>query len=197
MRDNIKLLTNIAERGGFTLVEIIIIMVITSVMASAALSIADGYIQSEHAIATIKQMKTIAKAENLYYEGNTTPYTCTVNVGGTNYSSPENFHIYTNSFSNLAGGGYLGSTTSDVNYFGQAYSLIPQYSAVAVNSNNFCVRESGIEVMTYIPVSFKGAVNTVSGAFDIGQSGSMEEIGYYSVPEENNPEMDATLKYNW
>jgi hypothetical protein len=133
----------------------------------------------------------------LFYQSNTTPLSCTVSVGGTNYPEDELYHIYTANFSDLINSGTLAKDVSGVNYFGQDFYFRPVYSNIIVNSNNYCVRSAGILVYTYIPIQYAGAVKSVSGAFDLGTSGNMEEVGYYDIPVESNPEMDATLKYNW
>jgi hypothetical protein len=91
----------------------------------------------------------------------------------------------------------LAPEAADVNYFGQNYYLQPAYSNITVNSNNYCVRQAGILVYTFIPLSDAGVIKSVSGAFDIGESGNWEEVGYYAIPKENNPQQDVALKYNW
>ena len=182
---------------GFTLIELIIALVISGILTAIAMPVYSNYIQSQKAIKTVKEMRSIARAENLYYQSNTVPMTCTVTVGGTNYPETENYHIYTSNFSDLTNTGMLGVLSGGVNPFGQDYYLEPVYSNISVNSNNYCVRESGILVYTYIPIQYKGAVSLIAGAFDIGVSGNMEEIGYYAIPQENNSEQDAVLKYNW
>ena len=185
------------KQGGFTLIELIIAIVISGILTAISIPIAYNYIQSQKAIKTVKEMKSIAQAENLYYQSNTVPMTCSVTVSGTNYNETENYHIYTSSFSNLTNMGMLGVLSSGVNPFGQDYYLEPVYSNISVNSNNYCVRESGILVYTYIPIQYKGAVALIAGAFDAGVNGNMEEIAYYAVPAENNSEQDFVLKYNW
>ena len=182
---------------GFTLVELIITIVISLALAAMAIPAAYNYIQSTEAVKTVKEMKAIAQAEELFYQSNTTPLGCTVNVSGTNYNETELYHIYTPNFSDLINAGVLAAASSGENYFGQEYYLQPAYSNISVNSNNYCVRSSGILVYTYIPVEFKGVVSGVSGAFDMSSSGNWEEIGYYAISKENYPEQDAVLKYNW
>lgn len=185
------------NKSGFTLIEILVALVISIILSASTLIVYYNYIQSTEAIKTIKEMKSIADAENLFYESNTTPISCTVTVGGTNYPETELYHIYTSNFSDLINSGDLASDVKDVNYFSQSYYLQPTYSAITVNKNNYCVRESSILVYTYIPVSESDVVKTVPGAFDISVSGNMEEVGYYSITKENDSEQDATLKYNW
>ena len=185
------------KQNGFTLVELIIAIVISGILAAISIPALSNYIELQHAIKTVKEMKSIAQAENLYYENNTVPMSCTVTVSGTNYNETENYHIYTSNFTDLTSNGMLGTLSSDVNYFGQPYTLEPVYYNITVNPNNYCIRESGILVYTYIPVQYKGAVSTIPGAFDMGASGHFEEVGYYATPKENNPEEDTTLKYNW
>ena len=182
---------------GFTLIELIIALVISGILTAISIPIAYNYIQSQKAIKTVKEMRSIARAENLYYQSNTVPMTCTVTVGGTNYPETENYHIYTSNFSDLTNTGMLGVLSGGVNPFGRDYYLEPVYSNISVNSNNYCVRESGILVYTYIPIQYKGAVGLIAGAFDAGVNGNMEEIAYYAVPAENNSEQDFVLKYNW
>jgi prepilin-type N-terminal cleavage/methylation domain-containing protein len=186
------------KQDGFTLIELIIALVISGILTAMSIPIAYNYIQSQKAIKTVREMKSIAQAENLYYQSNTVPMTCSVTVSGTNYNETENYHIYTSSFSNLTNMGMFGVLSSGVNPFGQDYYLEPVYSNISVNSNNYCVRESGILVYTYIPIQYKGAVSLIAGAFDMGANGSnMEEVGYYLTPNENNSEQDFVLKYNW
>ena len=205
MKTDIKPLTNkkdgfkspISGRDGFTLAELVITLAVSAVLAAMALPTAYNYIQSTEAVKTVKEMKAIAQAENLFYESNTQALPCTVTVGGTNYDETELYHIYTANFPDLVNSGSLAAAASDANYFGQDYYLQPAYSGIIINSNNYCVRQAGILVYTFIPLEFKGAVSGISGAFDMGVSGNMEEIGYYAIPAENNPELDATLKYNW
>ena len=194
-KDGLK--SYIGRQGGFTLMELIITLALSAVLAAMTLPSAYNYIQSQEAIKTVSEMKNIASAENLFYSSNTTPLFCTVTVGGTNYNETELYHIYTANFSDLVNSGSLAPDASGVNYFGQSYYLQPAYSGITQNSNNYCVRSAGILVYTLIPIEFKGAVSGVSGAFDMGASGNMEEIGYYAIPKENEPEEDATLKYNW
>ena len=182
---------------GFTLAELIITLAVSAVLAAMAIPAAYNYIRQTEAVKTVKEMKAIAQSENLFYESNTQALPCTVTVGGTNYNETELYHIYTANFSDLVNSGSLAAAAKGTNYFGQDYYLEPAYSSITVNSNNYCVRQAGILVYTFIPLEFKGAVNNISGAFDMGVSGNMEEIGYYAIPEENNPEIDATLKYNW
>ena len=202
MRIGIKPLT-IKNKGsllgveGFTLAELIITIVISLILAAMAIPTAYNYIQFNEAIKTVKEMKAIAQAEELFYQSNTTPIGCTVTVGGTNYNETELYHIYTANFSDLVNSGVLAPSASGENYFGQDYYLEPVYSNISVNSNNYCVRESGILVYTYIPIQYKGAVGLIAGAFDAGVNGNMEEIAYYAVPAENNSEQDFVLKYNW
>ena len=188
---------SLRRRDGFTLIELIITLAVSAVLAAMTLPSAYNYIQSQEAIKTVKEMKAIASAENLFYESNTQQLSCTVTVGGSNYPETELYHIYTANFSDLVNSGSLAQGASGVNYFGQDYYLKPAYSGITQNSNNYCVRQAGILVYTLIPIEFKGAVSGVSGAFDMGASGNMEEIGYYAIPKENNPEEDATFKYNW
>ena len=183
--------------GGFTLIELIITLALSAVLSAMAIPAAYNYIEWSQAVKTVKEMKAIAAAENLFYQSNTTPLGCTITIFETNYNETELYHIYTPNFSDLVNAGALGNTASDINYFGQNYYLQPVYGGITVNLNNYCVRSAGILVYTYIPVQFKGAVSGVSGAFVLGASGNMEEIGYYMIPEENNPERDVTLKYNW
>ncbi len=183
--------------SGFTLAELIITLAVSATLTAMAIPAAYNYIRQAEAVKTIKEMKAIAQAENLFYESNTQPLSCTVTVGGTNYNETELYHIYTANFPDLVNSGSLAAAASDTNYFGQEYYLEPAYSSITVNSNNYCVRQAGILVYTFIPLKFKSAVSGVSGAFDMGVSGNMEEIGYYAIPEENNSEEDATLKYNW
>ena len=187
----------IGRRNGFTLMELVITLAVSLVLTALALPSAYNYIQSQEAIKTVSEMKNIASAENLFYESNTQQLNCTVTVGGSNYPETELYHIYTANFSDLVNSGSLAQGASGVNYFGQNYYLQPAYTSITQNSNNYCVRQAGILVFTLIPIEFKGAVSGVSGAFDIGASGNMEEIGYYAIPQENNPEEDATFKYNW
>jgi hypothetical protein len=156
-----------------------------------------NYIQQTEAVKTITEMKSIADAENLFYESNTQQLSCTVTVGGSNYPETELYHIYTANFSDLINSGSLAPDADDSNYFGRDYYLQPAYSSITVNLNNYCVRQAGVLVYTYIPVQFSGAVKQVSGAFVIGASGNWEEVGYYAIPQEFNPEQDAVLKYNW
>ena len=193
----VGLKSRINGRDGFTLAELIITLAVSAVLAAMAIPAVYNYIQSTEAVKTVKEMKAIAQAENLFYENNTQALQCTVSVGGTNYNETELYHIYTANFADIVNSGSLAAGASDVNYFGQDYYLQPAYSSITVNSNNYCVRSSGILVYTYIPVEFAGAVKQVPGAFDIGTSGNWEEVGYYSIPLENNQELDATLKYNW
>ncbi len=183
--------------SGFTLIELIITLVVSAALTAMAIPSAYNYIRQAEAVKTVKEMKSIAQAENLFYESDTQPLSCTVTVGGTNYNETELYHVYTDNFSDLVNSGSLAIGASDTNYFGQEYYLEPAYSSITVNSNNYCVRQAGILVYTFIPLEFKGAVHTVPGAFDIGISGNMEEIGYYAIPQEDNPEQDAVLKYNW
>ncbi len=202
MRIGIKLLTiknkgSLSRIEGFTLVELIITIVISLVLVAMALPAVSNYIKTTEALKTVKEMRSIAQAENLYYENNTVPMTCTVTVSGTNYNETENYHIYTSNFSDLTANGMLGVLSGDVNAFGQAYYLEPVYSNISANSNNYCVRESGILVYTYIPIQYKGSVGLIPGAFDMGANGNMEEVGYYLTPKENNPEGNFVLKYNW
>ena len=203
MKIGIKPLTNkkaglkIGRRDGFTLVELIITIVVSLVLTAIALPTAYNYIQQTGAVKTVKEMKSIAQAENLYYESNTQSLSCTVTVGGSNYPETESYHIYTANFSDLVNFGSLAPDAGGVNYFGQAYILQPAYSGITVNPNNYCVRQAGILVHTLIPPEFKGAVTQVPGAFDMGVSGNWEEVGYYAIAQENNPEQDAALKYNW
>ncbi len=185
------------KQDGFTLIELLISIIISGIIAAIAMPIVANYINSQKAIKVVKEMRSIAKAENLYYENNSVPMSCTVTVSGTNYNETENYHIYTSNFSDLTSGGMLGVLSEDVNAFGQAYYLEPVYSAISVNSNNYCIRESGILVYTYIPVQYKGSVGLIPGAFDMGVNGNMEEVGYYLTPKENNPEGNFVLKYNW
>lgn len=187
----------IGSSAGFTLLEILIVIAIGLILSAATLPVAYNYIRQSEAIKTVKEMKAIAQAENLFYESNTQALPCTVTVGGTNYNETELYHIYTVNFSDLVNSGSLAAAAKGTNYFGQDYYLEPAYSGITINSNNYCVRQAGILVYTFIPLEFKGAVSGVSGAFDMGVSGNMEEIGYYAIPEENNPGQDAVLKYNW
>jgi prepilin-type N-terminal cleavage/methylation domain-containing protein len=184
------------KQGGFTLIELLLAIVVSGILTAITIPALSNYINSQHAIKTVKELRSIAKAENLYYENNSVPMSCTVTVSGTNYNETENYHVYTSAFSNLTNG-MLGTLSSDVNYFGQDYYLEPVYSNIIVNSNNYCIRESGILVYTYIPIQYKGAVSLIPGAFDMGINGNLEEVGYYLTPKENNPEEDITLKYNW
>jgi prepilin-type N-terminal cleavage/methylation domain-containing protein len=191
------------KQGGFTLIELLISIVISGIIAAIALPVISNYIKAQQAIKTVKEMKYIAKAENLYYENNTAALQCTIN--GTAYN--EIFHVYTSNFSDLTSNRILGDLSSDINYFGQAYNLRPYYEGQAqgvpadtdltLNPNNYCVMEPGILVTTEIPIKYKGAVSLVPGTFALGANGNMEEVGYYSVPKEQNPEEDITLKYNW
>lgn len=182
---------------GFTLAELIITIVISLILAAMAIPTTYNYIQFNEAIKTVKEMKSIGQSENLFYQSNTTPLPCTVTVGGTNYNETELYHIYTANFSDLVNSGVLAPSASGENYFGQDYYLRPAYSNISVNSNNYCIRSAGILVYTYIPIRYAGTVKSVSGAFDMSATGNWEEIGYYAVPAENNPEQDAVLKYNW
>lgn len=201
--NNSNVLVNLRNKGslmrisGFTLAELIITLVVSAALTAMAIPAAYNYIQSTEAVKTVKEMKSIAQAENLFYESNTQALPCTVTVGGTNYNETELYHIYTADFTDLVNSGSLAQGAGDVNYFGQDYYLQPAYSSISINSNNYCVRQAGILVYTFIPLEFKGVVNTVSGAFEMGVSGNMEEIGYYAIPKEGNPEQDAVLKYNW
>ena len=201
MQPNIKLLRTkikgLKRKEGFTLIELIIVLAVSAILSAMAIPAAYNYIQSNEAIKTVKEMKEVALAENLFYASNTQALQCTVSVGGTNYNETELYHIYTSNFSDLVNSGSLAPGAGGVNYFGQNYYLQPAYSSINQNSNNYCVRQAGILVYTLIPIEFKGAVSGVSGAFDMGASGNMEEIGYYTIPKENNPEEDAIFKYNW
>ena len=205
MKTDIKPLTDkkdglkplIKGRDGFTLAELVITLVVSAILSAMAIPAAYNYIRQAEAVKTVKEMKAIAQAENLFYESNTQALPCTVTVGGTNYNETELYHIYTVSFSDLVNSGSLAAAAKGTNYFGQEYYLEPAYSNITINSNNYCVRQAGILVYTFIPLEFRGAVSGVSGAFDMGVSGNMEEIGYYAIPEENNPGQDAVLKYNW
>ena len=205
MKTGIKPLTEKENRfkavikspAGFTLFELLITLVVSLILTAAVLPAAYNYIRQTEAVKTIKEMKSIADAENLFYESNTQPLGCTVTVGGSNYPETELYHIYTANFPDLVNSGSLAPGANDVNYFGQNYYLQPAYSSITVNQNNYCVRQAGILVYTFIPLSEAGTVNIVSGAFDMGVSGNMEEVGYYAIPKENDPEQDATLKYNW
>lgn len=188
---------SLLEIDGFTLIELLIALVVSAILTAVAVPVVSNYINSQQALKTVKELKSIAKAENLFYASNTQALPCTVNVDGTNYNETELYHIYTANFSNLINSGYLSPDASGENYFGQEFYLRPAYSSISVNSNNYCVRSAGILVYTYIPVKFKGAISSVSGAFDIAANGNMEEIGYYAISRENNTEQDATLKYNW
>lgn len=185
------------KQSGFTLIELLITIVISGILTAIAIPVYYNYAQSQKALKTVKEMRNIARAENLYYENNVVPMTCTVTVSGTNYNETENYHIYTSNFSDLTANGMLGVLSGGVNAFGQAYYLEPVYSSISVNSNNYCVRESGILVYTYIPIQYKGSVGLIPGAFDMGVNGNMEEVGYYLTPKENNPEGNFVLKYNW
>ena len=202
MRIGIKPLT-IKNKGsllgveGFTLAELIITIVISLILAAMAIPTAYNYIQFNEAIKTVKEMKAIAQAEELFYQSNTTPIGCTVTVGGTKYNETELYHIYTANFSDLVNSGVLAPSASGENYFGQGYYLQPAYSNISVNSNNYCIRSAGILVYTYIPIQYAGAVKSVFGAFDMSATGNWEEIAYYAVPAENNSEQDFVLKYNW
>ena len=201
MQPNIKLLRTkikgLKRKDGFTLMELIIVLAVSAILSAMAIPYAYNYIQQTEAVKVVKEMKAIALAENLFYESNAQPLGCTVTVGGSNYPETELYHIYTANFSDLINSGNLAPGANDVNYFGQNYYLQPAYSGITVNLNNYCVRQAGILVYTFIPLEFKGAVSGVSGAFDVGASGNMEEIGYYAIPRENNPEQDAVIKYNW
>ena len=197
MKTGIKPLTEKEKRSGFTLFELLITLIVSLILAAAALPAAYNYIQQTEAVKTIKEMKAIANAENLFYSSNTTPLSCTVTVGGTNYPETELYHIYTTNFPDLVNSGSLAPGANDVNYFGQNYYLRPAYSGITVNQNNYCIRQAGILVYTFIPLSEAETVSSVSGAFDMGISGDMEEVGYYAIPKESYPEQDATLKYNW
>ncbi|MCL4497289.1 MAG: prepilin-type N-terminal cleavage/methylation domain-containing protein [Deltaproteobacteria bacterium] len=201
MQSGIKLLRTkikgLKRKDGFTLAELIITLVVSAILSAMAIPAAYNYIQTTEAVKTVKEMKSLAQAENLFYESNTQALPCTVTVGGTNYSETELYHIYTANFSDLVNSGSLAAAAKGTNYFGQDYYLQPAYSAITVNSNNYCVRQAGILVYTFIPLEFKGAVSGISGAFDMGVSGNMEEIGYYAIPQEENSEQDAVLKYNW
>ncbi|MHB1664539.1 MAG: prepilin-type N-terminal cleavage/methylation domain-containing protein [bacterium] len=181
---------------GFTLINLIIGMVIAAVIAAAAIPYISFYINYEHARAVVQTMKNIAEAENYYYLQNVEQISCSVNIGGTAYPVLESFHIYTNNFQDLINNGEL-EEVSDVNYFGQLYSLTPYYSNIVQNSNNFCVRNAGLLVSTYIPYNYKGVISQMPGAFAVGVSGNMEEIGYYITNKTGNTELDAALKYNW
>ncbi|MHB1547002.1 MAG: type II secretion system protein [bacterium] len=185
------------KSNGFTLVEVIIAIAVSAIFAALIIPPAINYINTHEALKTVQELKEIASAEQMFYEDNTTPLSCTVTVSGTNYPETELYHIYTSNFSDLINSGVLENTDSDVNYFGQAYVLSPEYSPITQNLNNYCIRQAGIEVTTYIPVQYVGAVKTVPGAFEIAQSGSMAEIGYYNIALETNPEEHANLKYNW
>ncbi|MDA8273576.1 MAG: prepilin-type N-terminal cleavage/methylation domain-containing protein [Deltaproteobacteria bacterium] len=201
MQPNIKPLRTkikgLNRKDGFTLIELIIVISVSAALAAMTIPYMYNYIQQTEAVKTIKEMKSIADAENLFYESNTQALSCTVTVGGTNYKETELYHIYTANFGDLINSGSLAPGASDMNYFGQNYYLRPVYTAITVNSNNYCVRQAGIEVTTYIPVEFAGAIKQVLGAVGIGVSGNWEEVGYYAIPQENNPEQDAVLKYNW
>ena len=194
-KDGLK--SPISGRDGFTLAELIITLVVSAILSAMTIPAAYNYIRQAEAVKTVKEMKAIAQAENLFYESNTQALPCTVTVGGTNYNETELYHIYTVNFSDLVNSGSLAAAAKGTNYFGQDYYLEPVYSNISVNLNNYCVRESGILVYTYIPVQYKGAVSLIPGAFDIGISGNMEEIGYYMTSKESNSEKDITLKYNW
>jgi prepilin-type N-terminal cleavage/methylation domain-containing protein len=194
-KDGLK--SHIRRRDGFTLAELVITLVVSAVLAAMVIPAAYNYIQSTEAVKTVKEMKAIAQAENLFYESNTQALPCTVTAYGTNYNETELYHIYTTNFSDLINSGSLAAGAKGTNYFGQDYYLEPEYSSITVNSNNYCVRQAGIEVTTYIPVQFAGAVKHVPGAFDIGVSGNYEEVGYYAIAQENSSEQDAVLKYNW
>lgn len=188
----------IGSSAGFTLVELLIALIVSLILAAAALPAAYNYIQSTETLKTIKEMKAIAQAENLFYSSNTIPLSCTVTVSGTNYDETELYHIYTTNFPDLANSGSLAPDAKGVNYFGQNYYLQPAYSNITVNSNNYCVRQAGILVYTFIPLPYAGVIKSVPGTFDIGVSGNMEEIGYYAIPNKGNePEQDYILKYNW
>ena len=186
--------TLLLHPNGFTLIEILIVITVSAILSALLIPTAINFINTHEAVKTVQELKEIASAEQLFYENNTTalpvPTSC-------NESGSQLFHIYTSKFSDLVNSGTLEATDSDINYFSQAYVLAPKYSPIAQNLNNYCIRQSGIEVTTYIPVQYAGAVKTVPGAFEISQSGNMEEVGYYGIPLETNPEIDATLKYNW
>jgi prepilin-type N-terminal cleavage/methylation domain-containing protein len=181
---------------GFTLIDLVISMAITAVIAAAAIPYTSFYINYEHAEQIIQTMKNIAGAENYYYLQNVEQISCSVNVGGTAYPISESFHIYTNNFQDLINNGALGKV-SNINYFGQVYSLTPYYSNIVQNYNNFCVRNAALLVSTYIPYNYKGVISQMPGAFDMRVSGNMEEIGYYIINKTGDPELDAALKYNW
>ncbi|MDA8299755.1 MAG: prepilin-type N-terminal cleavage/methylation domain-containing protein [Deltaproteobacteria bacterium] len=201
MQPNIKLLRikikGLKRKDGFTLIELIIVLAVSAILSAMVIPYAYNYTQQTEAVKTVKEMKSIADAENLFYESNTQPLACTVTVGGSNYNETELYHIYTANFSDLINSGSLAPGAGDVNYFGQNYYLQPAYSSITVNLNNYCVRQAGVLVYTYIPVEFAGAVKQIPGAFNVGVSGNWEEVGYYAIPRENNPERDAVLKYNW
>ena len=201
MQPNIKLLRTkikgLKRKDGFTLMELIIVLAVSAVLSAMVIPYAYNYIQQTEAVKTITEMKSIADAENLFYESNTQALGCTVTVGGTNYNETELYHIYTANFPDLINSGSLANSASDMNYFGQAYYLEPAYSAITANPNNYCVRQAGVLVYTFIPFRFAGSVSVVPGAFVIGASGNWEEVGYYTIPQEDNSEQDDVLKYNW
>ena len=186
------------SNSGFTLIELIITLTVSLILTAMVIPYAYNYIQRTQALKTVKEMKAIANAENLFYANNTQSLNCTVTVSGTNYNETELYHIYTSNFQDLINSGSLANDASDINYFGYAYGLNPDYSPITVNPNNYCVRQAGIEITTYIPAEFAGIVKDVPGAFDIGINGNTEEVGYYMIPRgPDEPEQAAMLKYNW
>lgn len=192
--NNIRSIQTVSS--GFTLVETIITIIVFSLLASMVIPTVSGYFKLKRAEAVVKNLKYIAKAEDLYYENNTKPYSCSAMKDGISFTSIETFHLYTSSFLDLVSSGYLGYGAKKRNFFGYGYILSPVYSSVSVNADYFCIREAGIKVETYIPEAYSAVVGTIPGAFDVSASGGVEEIGYYAIPKENNPEEDLILKYN-
>lgn len=184
------------DKNGFSLIEVILSLIITTIIIAGALDLIDYYIGSNNAIQTVKAMKQIGKAENLYYYNSDDYNVEAPNCNTANNPGNEVVHDYTSNFSDLIG--YLGSNASNDNYFNQPYTLAPIGISMTLNSNNYCVESTGILISTYIPLEYKNAVYSLPGAFDVGTNGNMEEVGYYTIPtQDSSTENNATLKYNW
>lgn len=164
-----------SDRQGFTLMEMIIGFIVSAVIVAASIPVATEYINGAKAASAVKEARTIADAEAVYYQ-----YNFETGCSG-------NVHVYTSAFNNLTlNSNYLNASTSDTNYFGMPFVISPQCGSGTSGSEGStgfycggCVQATSIIVYTYVPDKLKGVANGIAGAFGVGESNS--HPGYFKI----------------